>query len=266
MLWITGTPGHEERTLAALASIVGPNVPVAGGSAADNDVSGHWGQLTSEAVHEKGVVVSALYPSSSVVFHFHSGYDPTSTRARITRGSGRRIDELDGEPAAVVYNRWLGGALSDALAEGGNILSRTTLQPLGRVAGHVGEVAYHQLIHPDSITREGALTLFADVIEGEELVLMRGSPESLVTRAGRVARSAVEQGRSGDKPLGALVIYCAGCMLTIRERMDDVVKSIEEGLSGQPFLGAFTFGEQGCLMSGQNRHGNLMISVLAFMP
>ncbi|MFO0586408.1 MAG: FIST N-terminal domain-containing protein [Polyangiaceae bacterium] len=267
MLWITGTPGHEERTLAALASVVGPNVPVAGGSAADNDVSGHWSQFTSEAVHRQGVVVSALYPSSNVVFHFHSGYDPTSTRARITRGSGRRIDELDGEPAAVVYNRWLGGALSDALAAGGNILPRTTLQPLGRVAGHVGDVAYHQLIHPDSITKEGALTLFADVTEGEELVLMRGSPESLVTRAGRVARSAVEQsGAPEKKPLGALVIYCAGCMLTIRERMDDVVKSIDEGLSGQPFLGAFTFGEQGCLMSGKNRHGNLMISVLAFMP
>lgn len=30
MLWITGAPGHEERILTALASVVGPNVPVAG--------------------------------------------------------------------------------------------------------------------------------------------------------------------------------------------------------------------------------------------
>lgn len=268
MLWITGTPGHEERTLAALAEIVGPNVPVAGGSAADNDVSGQWSQLTSEKVHRHGIVVSAMYPSCDVVFSFHSGYDPTDTRATVTRGSGRRIDELDFEPAAKVYDRWLSGAIADTLSEGGNILSRTTLSPLGRVAGHVGEVAYHQLIHPDSVTREGALTLFADITEGEELVLLRGSPESLVTRAGRVARSAIEQSEIDGKtkrPLGALVIYCAGCMLTIRERMGDVVRSIDEGLSGQPFLGAFTFGEQGCFMSGQNRHGNLMISVLAFV-
>ena len=266
MLWITGAPGHEERILASLASLVGPNVPVAGGSAADNDVSGQWSQITSGAVHRQGVVVSAMYPSRSALFSFHSGYDPTETRARVTKGSGRRIDELDGERAALVYDRWLGGAIHDTLAGGGNILARTTLSPLGRVAGHVSGVPYHQLIHPDGVTPEGALTLFADVSEGEELLLMRGSPESLATRAGRVARSAVEQaGSPSPKVLGALVIYCAGCMLTIRERMPDVVESLREGLDGAPFLGAFTFGEQGCFVGGQNRHGNLMISVLAFV-
>lgn len=266
MLWITGAPGHEERVLAALASVVGPNVPVAGGSAADNDVSGRWSQFTGEAVHRQGVVVSAMYPSRSAVFSFHSGYDPTRTTARVTRGGGRRIDELDGEKAAAVYDRWLGGAIADTLANGGNILARTTLTPLGRVAGRVGDVPYHQLMHPDSVTPDGALTLFADVHEGEELILMRGSQESLVARAGRVARSAVEQGPSpAPTALGALVIYCAGCMLTIRERMPDVARSVSEGLSGAPFLGAFTFGEQGCFVGGQNRHGNLMISVLAFV-
>lgn len=266
MLWITGAPGHEERILTALASVVGPNVPVAGGSAADNDVNGQWSQFTSESVHRHGVVVTAMYPTCGVVFSFHSGYDPTEIRARVTKGSGRRIDELDGEKAAAVYDRWLGGAIRDTLAAGGNILARTTLSPLGRVAGHVGDVSYHQLIHPDSVTPEGGLTLFADISEGEEIILMRGSQESLVTRAGRVARSAVEQSASPlAKPMGALVIYCAGCMLTIRDRMPDVVRSIDEGLSGQPFMGAFTFGEQGCFVGGENRHGNLMISVLAFV-
>lgn len=266
MLWITGAPGHEERVLAALASVVGPNVPVAGGSAADSDVSGKWRQLTADRVHRQGVVVSAMYPSREVVFSFHSGYDPTAMSARVTKCAGRRLDELDGEKAAVVYNRWLGGAIADTLAAGGNILSRTTLSPLGRVAGHVGEIAYHQLIHPDSVTADGALTLFADAAEGEVLTLMRGSPESLVTRAGRVARSAVEQSASSaPKVLGALVIYCAGCMLTVRERMPDVARSVSEGAGGAPFLGAFTFGEQGCFVGGQNRHGNLMISVLAFV-
>jgi hypothetical protein len=266
MLWITGAPGHEERVLASLASLVGPHVPVAGGSAADNDVSGKWSQFTAESVHHQGVIVTAMYPSKSTVFSFHSGYDPTSSGARVTKGSGRRIDELDGEKAAVVYDRWLGGAIGDTLAAGGNILARTTLSPLGRVAGQAGGVPYHQLLHPDSVTPEGGLTLFADVTEGEELILMRGSQESLVTRAGRVARSAIEQSPSpSPKVLGALVIYCAGCMLTIRERMPDVVGNLREALGDAAFLGAFTFGEQGCFVGGDNRHGNLMISILAFV-
>jgi hypothetical protein len=266
MLWITGAPGHEERILQALADVVGPNVPVAGGSAADNDVSGKWSQFTGEGVHRQGVVVTAMYPSTSVAFSFHSGYDATVTTARVTKGSGRRVDELNGEKAAVVYSRWLDDAIADTLASGGNILTRTTLSPLGRVAGQMAGVPYYQLAHPDSVTPDGALTLFADVSEGDELVLMRGSQESLVTRAGRVARSALEQsGLASPRVLGALVIYCAGCMLTVQGRMSEVVDSLREGLGPAPFLGAFTFGEQGCFVGGKNRHGNLMISILAFI-
>ena len=66
----------------------------------------------------------------------------------------------------------------------------------------------------------------------------------------------------GEEVAGAMVIYCAGCMLTVRERMDEVVASLQGALGQQPFLGLFSFGEQGCFLGGENRHGNLMISVL----
>ena len=67
-----------------------------------------------------------------------------------------------------------------------------------------------------------------------------------------------------DDVAGALVIFCAGCMLTVRDRMDRVVAGLDEGLGDAPFLGCFTFGEQGCFVGGENRHGNLMISVTVF--
>jgi len=60
------------------------------------------------------------------------------------------------------------------------------------------------------------------------------------------------------------VIFCAGCMLTVRERMDQVVLGLRDNLADVPFLGCFTFGEQGCFIGGENRHGNLMISVTVF--
>jgi hypothetical protein len=46
--------------------------------------------------------------------------------------------------------------------------------------------------------------------------------------------------------------------------MDQVVDGVNQSLGGKPFLGSFTFGEQGCFAGGENRHGNLMISVLVF--
>lgn len=262
LLWITGAPGREEGMIAGLRRMFGPGVPVAGGSSADDDVGGNWRQFAGERVHRNGVVVSALFPSRGVAFSFHSGYDSTAHHAVVTRGAGRTILELDGQPAAVVYDGWIGGALGATVREGGSILTRTTLHPLGRKAGEIGGIPYFQLSHPESVTTDGGLTLFSDIAVGDEVVLMRGSQESLVTRAGRVARSAVAVATS--PPAGALVIYCAGCMLTVRERMGEVAMELRNALAGRPFLGGFTFGEQGCLPGGDNRHGNLMISVLIF--
>jgi len=95
--------------------------------------------------------------------------------------------------------------------------------------------------------------------------LMRGTSEALRTRAGRVAADALALARlRPNEAAGALVIFCAGCMLTIRDELDDVVASLREVLDGVPFLGCFTFGEQGCFVGGENCHGNLMISVTVF--
>jgi len=115
------------------------------------------------------------------------------------------------------------------------------------------------------VTAEGALTLFSDIKEGEELILMSGTRSSLITRAGRVARAALGAGHlTADQISGALVIYCAGCMLAIQEQMDQVAAEIRDSLGGRPFLGAFTLGEQGRFVGGENHHGNLMISVVVF--
>lgn len=280
MVWLTSAPGHEEAVIQGIADILGKDVPVAGGSSADNNVQGEWKQFANETVLENGVVVSALFPSTEIMFAFHSGYEPTEAKGIITKAGGfeatenkgvatetnqRTLVEINGRPAAEVYNEWVDGAISPQLKQGGNILAQTTLHPLGRVAGHIGAVPYYQLSHPDSVTTDGAITLFSEINKGDEIVLMRGTIESLISRAGRVASSALETDLVESSAVaGALVVYCAGCMLTVRDRLDEVVESFRQALPGAPFLGTFTFGEQGCFLNGDNRHGNLMISVLLF--
>ena len=51
--------------------------------------------------------------------------------------------------------------------------------------------------------------------------------------------------------------------------MDDIQDAntlYAQATDGAPFIGAATFGEQGCFMgrTRQNRHGNLMSSVVIF--
>lgn len=279
MVWMTSGPGNEEALLDGISSVVGADVPIAGGSSADNTVSGGWLQIANDRTYREAVVVTALFPSTEVMFAFHSGYEPTDARGIVTkaggyqataskgvatRAAGRVLEEIDHRPAAVAYNEWVHGDIADVLG-GGSILARTTLHPLGRVAGQVGSVPYYQLSHPDAVTANGGLSLFSSISTGDEIVLMQGTVDSLVSRAGRVASSALETyTKTPDQVAGALVVYCAGCMLAVRDWLDDVVDNLREALPGTPFLGLFTFGEQGCFLNGENRHGNLMISVLLF--
>ena len=265
LVWLTAAPGHEEACIAGLEAMLGPDVPIVGGSAADDAVAGGWYQLTRDATYNDAVVVSAWFPSGRVVSAFQSGYTPTTTRGQVTRASGRTLHEIDGQPAATVYNTWTGGAIAAAMREGGGILGDTSLHPLGRRVGEVGGVPYYRLAHPATVHPDGSIDLFADITEGDELVLMEGDVEALLSRAGRVAIDARALADLGpDDVAGALVIFCAGCMLTVRDRIDRVVTGLADSLGRAPFLGCFTFGEQGCFVGGENRHGNLMISVTVF--
>lgn len=266
LVWLTVAPGREEAVLAGIADAVGPDVPVFGGSSADDDVAGGWYQFTGAGAFADAVVVSVLFPSCRTAFDYHSGYQPTAAAGVVTAAEGRRVLSIDGRPAVAVYDGWTG---RDSATRAGDrpevILGEATLHPLGRHVRDVAGVPYYILSHPSVAHPDGALELFSDVAVGDRLVLMSGSPDSLVARAGRVARYALAHGEvSPDRVIGALVVYCGGCLMAVEDRVEEVVAGVNAALGGAPFLGAFTFGEQGCLWDDASRHGNLMISCAAF--
>ncbi len=265
IVWLNATPGNEEAVLKGIGDMLGPNLPVVGGSAADNTVAGAWQLLTRHRAASDAVLVSVMMPAMRVSSSFQSGYLPTSHNGIATSTTGRIVHTIEDRPAAEVYREWTGGLLDGVPAAGGNILALTTLAPLGRMLGKVGEVPFYTLSHPDALLPDGSLSLFSEVLAGEHLVLMTGSTASLVARAGRVAKAAVDLGSfAADTIRGAVVVYCAGCMMTVQDRLPDVVAELNAALGGKPFIGIFTFGEQGCLLDGYPSHGNLMISSLVF--
>lgn len=262
-VWMITTPGGEEEVVRGLEDVVGPDVPLVGGSAADNTLGGHWRQFSREGVHENSVSVVAIYSSGRVSAAFHSGYDPTPHVGTITRASGRLVQEIDGRPASRVYNEWVDGAIEGAIAEGGELLTKTNLHPLGRKVGEVRGVPYFVLSHPERALADGSMHLFTDVTEGERLVCMTGSVDNLVDRAGNVVRSAMQLGGvDGEGTAAGLIIFCGGCFLTVQSRIGEVHANLTKVMAGKPFLTAFTFGEQGRVVGAGNRHGNLMISSL----
>lgn len=267
LVWLSATPGVEEAVLAGIEAVVGADVPIIGGSAADNSVEGGWFVLDAETTTGAGLVVTVLFPSTAISFAYQNGYSPTGRQGMVTRASGRTIHEIDGQPAMQVYSDWTQGAVRPPQTSTGTeaILSESTLWPLGREVTQLGGVPFYLLAHPATAHGSGDVDIFATVAEGETLTLMTGTVDSLTDRAGRVAALARKLGPGETRPVaGALMIYCGGCMLTVRDGLDRVVSGVDAALGGAPFLGAFTFGEQGALVGAGNRHGNLMISCIIF--
>ncbi|WP_201158522.1 FIST signal transduction protein [Rhodobaculum claviforme] len=268
LVWLTVAPGHEESVLDGIKDVLGGHAQIVGGSSADNDIAGGWAQFDRAGPHTAAVVVSVLFPSGPVGSAYQSGHAPSTQRGRITRAAGRILHEIDGAPAVDVYARWTGGAVHAPSLGPADILAASTFYPLGREIGDVAGVPFHLLAHPARAQADGSLLLFADVAEGEEIWLMRGAPDQLVARAGGVARESrlelPQRASGGLGHRGALVVYCAGCMLAVRDRMDEVARGVTHALGPTPFLGVFTFGEQGAPLRQGTRHGNLMISCSTF--
>lgn len=264
LIWCLQPPGFEEQILAAIAAVTGPHVPVIGGSSADDDIAGQWCQFDGTACAADLLVLLVLYPSCPLSYFFSSGYHQLNLQAVVTQASQRRLYQLDHQNAALVYNSWL-NKVGQPTCLPGNILQQSALVPFGRQIA-AQPVPLYLLTHPAELHADGSISLMSDVKTGDQLYLMMGSEDALVRRAGHVVKVAADslQLRYHTTPAGAIVFYCAGCMLTIRARYHEVQQHVRAALGDIPFLIAYTFDEQGCFADGSNRHGNLMISVLLF--
>jgi hypothetical protein len=265
LVWMSSAPGDEEDVIAGIQDVVSDTTPIVGGSAADNEIAGQWRMSDGKKALSQGIVLSVLFPTGKVGAAFHSGYTPTARSGRITGCDGRRLLEIDGRPAAEVYVEWTAGAVEIPKTGVENVLMSTSLWPLGRTMSRLGGADVYILSHPETIRADGSMTLFTRVAEGDEVVLMSGTIDTVINRPVLVAQAAARVGEiEPDDVAGMILVFCAGCMLTVQAQMDQVRVSLAKALPGVPMIAAFTFGEQGPAVASHNRHGNLMISSVVF--
>lgn len=263
-IWCSPSPGLEEGLLAGIRDLIGNDVPVFGGSSADNDVSGNWCMFDGQQLIQTGFIIAVLFPSVPISYYFSCGYEETSYSAVVTAACERQLISLDNQPAADIYNAWRGHN-SQAPLQAGPVLAASTFSPLGRIVQQ-HDVNMALLSHPALIRTDGSIDLFSRVNTGERITFMQGDTELLVERAATVSGIARQQLSNlyDSKPQAAIVIFCAGCMLAIPDDIKRVHQGIRQELKNIPFIGGYTFGEQGRFADGINRHGNLMISAIIF--
>lgn len=264
LVWLSASPGFEEVVIDAIRAYYQSPVLICGGSPADDDITGQWWTGDQVKINPQGITISLIYTTAQVSTRFSSGYQVADASGLITQSGRRRIISIDHQPAAHVYNAWCRGSIAPYFPDG-NILQASAFQPLAISCGKLGLSPYYRVLHPERIYPDGSVSTFSQVEQGQRVVLLSGDPNSLIGRARRVARGAIsDNGGDLSRVRGALVIYCAGAFLAIKEHIDQVWEGLKFELPNIPILCQFTFGEQGVFPDGEVAHGNLMITVVLF--
>ncbi len=277
MVLMTGSVGNEENILSGIEEVIGKEIPIIGGSAGDNDLSGKWQQFANKDIYKNGVALTAIFTDLTIGWAFEAGYHKTIKEGIITKASGRIIYEIDNRPAAEVYNEWTNGLIQEELEKGGPVLAKTTFYPLAKLVSRKGGEIRYLSIHPLEVNinlkevnfPSKSLTVFANVKTGERIMLMQGNWELLLNRCHTTPSNALESKNVGkNQGYFAIYTYCAGTMLAIPEEQRSKMPVLVRNTIGPavPFIGTFTLGEQGFLAEVGNKHGNLVNSMIVFAP
>ena len=101
--FMCASPANEEEYLKGIQDVIG-DVPVFGGSAADNTVEGKWSILNDGEAFADGCVIAIFYTDGKMANIYTGAYHETENAGIITKVEGSRtLVEIDHEPALKKY-------------------------------------------------------------------------------------------------------------------------------------------------------------------
>lgn len=268
IILITPTIGVEHGVLKGIGQAVGSDVILLGGTAGGPNGNA----IGNDHAYSRGVSLALFYTDLPIGWVFEAGFEKQDEYSGIvTEMDGRRIVEIDNEPAYDVYDRWLGGEVTRLRLQGektDTFRDFLSLHPLFRKFESPDGDKYSVFSHPwapnkDLITN--GLNTTTDIKVGERVYLSYGTWEVLLNRIGNLPVKARRSIALGDEaPVSfAIGTICAGVMGVIP---DDERKKfpilINHANAKAPFIASFTWGEQGALPGVGFQHCNLTTSFI----
>uniref|UniRef100_UPI003566E8E1 FIST signal transduction protein n=1 Tax=Pontibacterium sp. TaxID=2036026 RepID=UPI003566E8E1 len=231
-----------------MASILGADLPISGGLAADNADFVSTVCLTPHGVEADHLSAVALYGDSLTIEHSSfGGWEAFGPRRKVTRSDGNILYELDGKPALDLYKRYLGEYARD-------LPSSALLFPLEMLSIEQREEGVIRTILGID-EEEGSLTLAGDIDPDGYLRLMHTSIDGLIDGAGQAALhiGGEEQNRL------AILVSCVGRKLVMGDEVAAEVEAVK-GILGESTTttGYYSYGEispgedvSGCFLHNQ---------------
>ncbi len=255
--YMVAPPGEEEFYLKGITDVIG-RVPLFGGSAADNSISGEWQLFTGEGAFADGVAVAFFYSDKSFANYYTGAYRETGDMGIITKLDGvRGLVEIDGVPAVKKYAEWTG--VDPDTLKGQALLVAAITSPLG-VKDRLGDLV--AIRHPMNGNDDYSMAVGSNLAVGTAVIRMEATVDELIDSTGEALKVVKDR---LDAPASAFhLVHCGGRRAGIGDRIDEVAAQIKNEAGDVPFICEFTFGEYGYEDDGNNTCGGLMLSFTAF--
>ena len=247
--------------LWGLQEKLGKSFPLAGASASDNLAFKKTYQYCANEVFSGGACGILWGGKLNFGMGLKHGWKPLGKPRYVTKASGNVVNEIDGLPAATIYEEYLA---ADLVKLKGELRRISIFYPIGIFLP--GEEEYLLRISL-SIEDNGALVFQGNVPQGSMIRLMIGTKESCL----EATRQAADEAKNGllGKPSNFVLVFNSVSRYILLGRQ--VNKELEEiqGIFGKetPIIGIYTYGEQAPLKAinfqGRAHLHNQSIEILA---
>ena len=258
-VFVSASPKEEEEYLKGIADVIG-DVPVFGGSAADNTVEGKWSLLYNGEAFADGCVMALIYADTEIKNLYTGNYVETKDAGLITEVKDKRtLVSINGKPALDVYADWTGKRIEDMM--GNNLLTETIFNPLG-VKDQIGNVT--AVRHPMFANVDKSMNIGANLEENTAIIHLTNTPEGMLDSNAWVVKKLNDL--MDNTPESYFLVHCGGRRLGLQltNMEDKIYPAIKKAIPKKEFLMVFTFGEYGRCEHSSNIVGGLSLSFTGF--
>jgi hypothetical protein len=251
MVISSGLRANGDHIVNGIIGEMGRQVPLFGGLAGDDLKVQETFAFDASRITSNGVV-ALIFDGNVIALQgvAFSGWKPIGTSKTVTKAQGNIVYEIDGEPAADIYSKYLG--LGDerwftGLAEYPLFLNRDDGSAVLRVVTGVNDDK--SLVYAGSVT-EGAKVRFG----------MASGPEVI-----DYAIEEISQFNRQAPWSEAIVLFsCKSRHLAFGPMVEDEISAVRR-LWGVPLVGFFTSGEIGPALKGRcDFHNHTLVPVLIY--
>lgn len=226
--------GNLQQLFNGVYRVTGPRIPIIGGAAGDEMKFVATYVFHDDEVVEKGAVALWIASDEPIDVITRHGWEPIGVPLLVTRAEGVDIVELDGRPAATVYEEQLG--LAPGELDAANFWGTSVHHPLGLMQSDGTFIIRAARAKSPS----GWLRIQGCVPEaGSAVQVMATSRDKLLAvteEVGAIAR------RHEDK--GVLLAFsCAARAMLLGERTPEESKRLQEAAGPVPSFGIYCCGE-----------------------